>query len=300
MERPAAILHPRLRFRGYFLQIRSCNALSSPTCPERNPSPTPAAAARSPSATSTACIVGHQSLLTEALRRPRPAVAVTFDPHPIQLLRPDRVEPFLSTLDDRANLLLQYGVDHVLILQTTPSLLQLTPREFFERIVVEGLHARALVEGYSFSFGRGREGTLDVLKHLCAEKNVGLTLLPPCEVLGQPVSSSRVRRELQAGNVEVARQLLGRPYRLAGVVGTGAKRGATLGFPTANLEQIATLIPGNGVYAGARRRLEGTELARRRQRRAESDLRRKRTQNRGASARFPGRSLRAIALGGFR
>jgi riboflavin kinase / FMN adenylyltransferase len=192
---------------------------------------------------------GHQSLLAEAARQARSAVAVTFDPHPIQLLRPDRVEPFLSTRADRADLLLQYGADHVLILQTTPALLQLTAREFFERIIVLGLQAKALVEGHSFSFGRGREGTIGVLKQLCAEKAIGLTLMPPCEVLGQPVSSSRVRRELQAGNVEIAQQLLGRPYRLSGVVGTGAKRGATLGFPTANLEQIATLVPGNGVYA---------------------------------------------------
>jgi riboflavin kinase/FMN adenylyltransferase len=192
---------------------------------------------------------GHQSLLAEAARHGRPAIAVTFDPHPIQLLRPDRVEPFLSTLDDRANLLQQYGADHVLILQTTPALLQLTAREFFERIIALGLQTKALVEGYSFSFGRGREGSIEVLKQLCAEKSIGLTLMQPCEVLGQPVSSSRVRRELQAGNVDVAQQLLGRPYRLTGVVGTGAKRGATLGFPTANLEQIVTLIPGNGVYA---------------------------------------------------
>jgi riboflavin kinase/FMN adenylyltransferase len=193
--------------------------------------------------------LGHQSLLTEATRQVRPAIAVTFDPHPIQLLRPGRVEPFLTTLDDRAGLLLRYGVDHIIILQTTPALLQLSAREFFERIIVEGAHANALVEGYSFCFGRGREGTLDVLKQLCAEKGVGLTLMPPCEVLGLPVSSSRVRRELQTGNVDVAQQLLGRPYRLSGNVATGAKRGATLGFPTANLDQIATLIPGNGVYA---------------------------------------------------
>jgi riboflavin kinase/FMN adenylyltransferase len=200
---------------------------------------------------------GHQSLLAEAARQALPAVAVTFDPHPIQLLRPDRVEPFLSTGADRANLLLEYGADHVLILQTTPALLQLSAREFFERIIVLGLQAKGLVEGYSFSFGKGREGTIDVLTQLCAENNIGLTLMPPCEVLGQPVSSSRVRRELQGGKVDVAQQLLGRPYRLTGIVGSGAKRGATLGFPTANLDQITTLIPGNGVYA-VRASHEGT------------------------------------------
>jgi riboflavin kinase/FMN adenylyltransferase len=88
-----------------------------------------------------------------------------------------------------------------------------------------------------------------VLKELCAEKQVRLTLIPPLAVGGQRVSSSRVRAELLAGRVDVARQMLGRPYHLTGIVGTGAKRGATLGFPTANLEQVPTLIPGNGVYA---------------------------------------------------
>jgi riboflavin kinase / FMN adenylyltransferase len=193
--------------------------------------------------------LGHQALLAEALRQARPAVAVTFDPHPIQILRPNLVQPFLSTLADRAALLQRYGVDHVLVLQTTPALLQLTARAFFEQIVVAGLQAKALVEGHNFAFGRNREGTIDVLNSLCAEKNVRLTLVPPQEVSGQRISSSRVRDELTAGRADIAQQMLGRPYRIAGIVGTGAKRGATLGFPTANLEQIPTLIPGNGVYA---------------------------------------------------
>jgi riboflavin kinase/FMN adenylyltransferase len=193
--------------------------------------------------------LGHQALLAEAVRQARPAVAVTFDPHPIQILRPAAVQPFLSTLAERAELLQQYGVDHVLILQTTPALLHLEAREFFQRIIVDGLQATALVEGFNFGFGRNREGTIEALKGLCTEKNVRLTLIPPQEVAGQVVSTSRIRRELEAGRVDVAKQMLGRPYRIAGIVGTGAKRGATLGFPTANLHEIATLIPGNGVYA---------------------------------------------------
>ncbi len=193
--------------------------------------------------------LGHQALLAEAIRQARPAIAVTFDPHPVQLLRPDLVQPFLGTLADRTVLLQQCGVDHVLVLQTSLAFLHLSAREFFEHIVVAGLKAQALVEGYSFGFGRNREGTIDVLEQLCAEKQVRLTLIPPQEVAGMRISSSRVRAELVAGRVDVAKQMLGRPYRLNGIVGTGQKRGATLGFPTANLHEIATLIPGNGVYA---------------------------------------------------
>jgi riboflavin kinase/FMN adenylyltransferase len=201
--------------------------------------------------------LGHQALLAEAIRQARPAVAVTFDPHPIQILRPNLVQPFLSTLADRTALLQAYGVDHVLVLQTSPTLLQLGAREFFEHIIVAGLQARALVEGHSFGFGRNREGTIDVLKQLCAERNVTLTLIPPREVSGQRISSSRVRGELMAGRADIARQMLGRPYRITGVVGTGQKRGANLGFPTANLEQVATLVAGDGVYA-ARGIVNGT------------------------------------------
>ena len=193
--------------------------------------------------------LGHQMLLAEAVRQARPAVAVTFDPHPIQLLRPDLVQPFLTALAERTSLLQQYGADHVLVLQTSAALLQLSARAFFEQIVVAGLHAQALVEGYSFAFGHNREGTIDVLKQLCAEHAVRLTVMPPREVLGVRVSSSKVRAELVAGRVDAAALMLGRPYRLAGIVGTGAKRGGTLGFPTANLHDVETLIPGNGVYA---------------------------------------------------
>jgi riboflavin kinase / FMN adenylyltransferase len=197
--------------------------------------------------------VGHQALLAEAGRQARAdacaAVAVTFDPHPSQLLRPDLVGPSLTTLEDRIALLQQHGVDHVLILETSPALLQLSAREFFGRIIVGELRAKALVEGFNFGFGKGREGTIDVLKQFCAEKSVRFTLMPPREVLGQAASSSRVRTELLAGNVDVVAQLLGRPYRIAGVVGVGQMRGATLGFPTANLRDIPTLLPGNGVYA---------------------------------------------------
>jgi riboflavin kinase/FMN adenylyltransferase len=196
--------------------------------------------------------VGHQTLLTEAARQASEraclSIAVTFDPHPGQLLRPDRAGPFLTTIEDRLALLQQY-VDHVLIVQTSAALLQLSAREFFEQIIVKQLQAKALVEGFNFGFGRGREGTIDVLRNLCTEKSVKLTLMPPREVLGAPVSSSRVRADLLAGNVDIVQQLLARPYRITGRVGTGQRRGATLGFPTANLHEIATLLPGNGVYA---------------------------------------------------
>jgi riboflavin kinase/FMN adenylyltransferase len=196
---------------------------------------------------------GHLALL-EALRKQAqavhgPAVALTFDPPPIQLLRPKQVEPALTTVPDRAALLMAHGADHVLVLRTTPDLLQQTAAAFFQRVIRESLAARAMVEGVNFGFGRRREGNVDTLAELCRQAGLGLVVVPPLEWNGAIVSSSRVRTALQQGDVHTAADLLGRPYRLRGRVGTGRRRGQTIGFPTANLEAVETLVPADGVYA---------------------------------------------------
>jgi riboflavin kinase/FMN adenylyltransferase len=196
---------------------------------------------------------GHTALLAAAGGLARavrgPAVAVTFDPHPIFLLRPDSAPPMLTTPEDRAALLQAAGVDHVVILRTTPDLLRLGAREFFERVVQGGLAARALAEGVDFAFGRNREGDTALLTALCREAKVDCVVVPPVLVNGRAVSSSAVRGCLDAGRVRDAAELLGRPYRLRGTVVVGQRRGNTLGFPTANLGRVATLVPAGGVYA---------------------------------------------------
>jgi riboflavin kinase / FMN adenylyltransferase len=196
---------------------------------------------------------GHQALLAELRARAHaaggPAVAVTFDPHPLRLLRPEQFMPVLTTVPDRAALLQDCGADHVLILQTTPELLRLSAADFFREVVQTRLAARALVEGPNFAFGRNREGDVDTLAELCSRAGLTLEVVTPYLLDGVPVSSSRVRAALVRGDVGGAAVLLGRPYRLRGTVGTGQRRGQTLGFPTANLEQVETVIPGDGVYA---------------------------------------------------
>jgi riboflavin kinase/FMN adenylyltransferase len=194
---------------------------------------------------------GHQALLAELRARAAggPAVVVTFDPHPLRLLRPDRFMPVLTAVPDRAALLQQCGADHVLILRTTPELLHLGAADFFREVVQKRLAPRAMVEGANFAFGRDREGNVDTLAQLCREAGTALEVIPPYLQDGVPVSSSRVRSALTRGDVAAAAVLLGRPYRLRGTVATGQRRGQTLGFPTANLEQIETVIPGDGVYA---------------------------------------------------
>ncbi len=197
---------------------------------------------------------GHVAL-TAALRHKAgavegPAVAVTFDPHPLQLLRPEQFQPVLTTLADRAALLHKHGADHVVVLQTTAPLLRLNAADFFEKVIRQRLDARALVEGSNFAFGHNREGDVHTLTELSRRAGIDPPeIVPPVLQDGVPVSSSRVRGALVRGDVRGAAGLLGRPYRLHGTVGVGQRRGRTLGFPTANLHGIPTLIPGDGVYA---------------------------------------------------
>jgi riboflavin kinase/FMN adenylyltransferase len=196
---------------------------------------------------------GHVALLAELHRQAAavrgPAVALTFDPHPLQLLRPDDYPPPLTTTAERARLLQLHGAADVVLLRTTRDLLRLTAEEFFERVVRGAFAARALVEGVNFGFGRGRGGNVATLAELCRRDGLGLVVVPPLLLDGEAVSSSRVRSALRRGAVREAAECLGRPYRLGGRVGTGRRRGATLGFPTANLERMETLVPGEGVYA---------------------------------------------------
>ena len=196
---------------------------------------------------------GHQSLVAETAGQARrlggPAIAVTFDPPPGALLRPNVEMSPLTPIDYRCALLEAYGIDHVLVVRTTKALLELEAHDFFRRILHEGFQARAVVEGFNFGFGKNRTGSLAKLEEW--GRNVGMTVaaMPATEIEGSPVSSSRIRADLVAGNVTHARTMLGRPYRLFGRVGVGAKRGRTIGFPTANLEALPNLAPGFGVYA---------------------------------------------------
>jgi riboflavin kinase/FMN adenylyltransferase len=178
------------------------------------------------------------------------AVVFTFDPHPVRILRPAEAPPPLTWTDRKAELLAELGVDAVIAYPTDEELLALEAREFFARIVRGALDARALVEGPNFYFGRGRKGTIAVLGELCAAAGISLDVVEPLVVDGDYVSSSRIRKLIAAGDVEAARRLLTRPYRIRGMVIHGAGRGAKLGFGTANLDAIDTLLPGEGVYAG--------------------------------------------------
>jgi riboflavin kinase / FMN adenylyltransferase len=191
-----------------------------------------------------------ERLRAQARRVAGPAVVFTFDPHPVRLLRPEHAPPPLTWTDRKAELLAELGVDTTIAYPTDEALLQLTPAEFFENIITTALAAKALVEGANFFFGRRRSGTIDVLRRLCEANGVSLQVVEPLVIDGEPVSSSRARTLIAAGEIDQANRLLSRPYRIRGMVRHGAARGAKIGFPTANVDAIDTLLPGPGVYAG--------------------------------------------------
>jgi len=207
---------------------------------------------------------GHRSMIALLVKRARehqaPAVVFTFDPHPICLLRPEHAPPPLSTTARKLKLLEECGVDTVLVYPTDLALLDLTPHSFFEQIIQKSLAARGLVEGPNFFFGRNRTGDVVLLGDLCAAAGVGLDVVPPLAIGDMLVSSTEIRRMIQQGKVKAAGELLGTAYRLEGRVTEGARRGRTLGFPTANLTAIATVMPADGVYAG-RAGVDGTSYA---------------------------------------
>lgn len=200
---------------------------------------------------------GIVSLLVErAGEDDAPAVVVTFDPHPIRLLRPEHAPPSLTTVEQKAALLGDHGVDFVVVMPTDRELLSLSPQEFFERVIAGEFEARGLVEGPNFRFGKDRAGDIETLRTLCESRGMTLDVAPPIEIEGGIVSSSRIRELVAAGEIAEAVELLGHPYGIVGTVSRGAGRGASLGFPTANLDGIETLIPPDGVYGG-RAEIEG-------------------------------------------
>jgi riboflavin kinase/FMN adenylyltransferase len=198
--------------------------------------------------------LGHQHVVKQArvvaerLAMER-VVAVTFDPHPIAVLRPDHAPPTLTRIDERAGLLHAAGVDDILVLPFTREVAGWSPERFVEEILVHALHAAAVVVGANFRFGSRASGDVATLQRLGREHDFeaeGIALDGGPQVW----SSTYVRTCLAAGDVEGAAEALGRPVSVRGIVQRGDRRGRELGYPTANVPTTATAVPADGVYAG--------------------------------------------------
>jgi len=197
--------------------------------------------------------LGHQAIVRRALHEARgvggQVVVLTFHPHPIAVVAPDKAPPLLQSLRDRLARLRDLDVDVTVVQRFTPAFAALEPDAFIRYL---GAHLELLhvVVGYNVSFGRGRVGTVDTLDELGARHGFTVDAVGPVTVGEAQVSSTALRQLVAAGDVRHAGELLGRPYTLRGRVVRGEQRGRTLGFPTANLHQRpGLLLPADGVYA---------------------------------------------------
>jgi len=212
---------------------------------------------------------GHQRIVARAAElgaeRGLPVVAITFDPHPDEVTRPGSHPPFLCSARRRAELLAGLGVDAVCLVPFTLGFSQLDPDEFVRAVLVERLHAAAVVVGEDFRFGHRATGDVAQLDRLGEKYDYTTEGLPLLVVDGVTISSTSIRALLAEGDVTEAATMLGRPHRVEGVVVRGHQRGRQLGFPTANVESPPhTAIPADGIYAGWLATLDeaGSEVSR--------------------------------------
>jgi len=204
--------------------------------------------------------LAHQELLRRTVEHARElesiAVAITFEPHPIQVLAPDRAPRILTSLATRARRIEQMGIDLLVVLPFTRDLAHLSPLDFVEQILMARLHANFLCVGPNFRFGYRQAGDVSLLRRLSQEGKFHLEVLPFMEVRGRPVSSTCIRQLLSEGRVHMAGRLLGRPFSNSGSIVSGRGIGRRHAVPTLNLNPNETQWPMVGVYV-TRTRLAG-------------------------------------------
>jgi riboflavin kinase/FMN adenylyltransferase len=200
--------------------------------------------------------LGHQKILNRlnqvADLTNGQSVVITFYPHPRSVISPDnQIVKLLSTLDEKIELLENSGVNHLLIIPFTREFSELSSEEFIQKILIETIGTKTLVIGYDHRFGKNREGGFDFLKANKEKYGFDIEEISRQDIENVGVSSSKIRKALQEGDVPTADHFLGRNYSVSGLIVKGKQLGRTIGFPTANIQvrEIAKLIPLDGVYA---------------------------------------------------
>ena len=196
--------------------------------------------------------LGHQRLIQTTVRVARrlqgTSVVMTFDPDPQQVLNPHQAQPRLMPLEARVRLINTLGVDVVWIIPFTRQFSMISAEQFVRSVLLRRLRTSCIVVGENFAFGKARRGNLQLLRTLGRRHGMRVIVVPPVLRDGAPVSSSRIRRLIQQGDLAEARRFLGRPVELSGVVVRGEGRATHLGFPTANVRLVSELLPPRGVY----------------------------------------------------
>ena len=197
--------------------------------------------------------LGHRTVFQRLLERGRalalPAAVITFEPQPMEFFNPDGAPARLTRLREKVAAIADNGIERIMLLEFGPRLAAMEARCFVDRLLVQGLGVRFLLVGDDFRFGHHREGDFALLRSVGAEQGFAVENLHTIKHADERVSSTRIREALARGDLEQARHLLGRPYRICGRVAHGDKRGRTIGFPTANIHLHRRVSPLTGVYA---------------------------------------------------
>jgi riboflavin kinase / FMN adenylyltransferase len=199
--------------------------------------------------------LGHMRIFSMVLNIARQKggepIVITFTDHPRKIITPKTPPRILTTADEKVRAIQSCGIPNIILLDFTAEMAQMSATEFFNEIVLKKLGVIDMVVGYDHAFGRNREGTIDFLREVSKHRGFGVTRVEPKSFYSRPVSSTWIRTEIEDGNVRLASSLLGRCYTVSGEVVKGAKRGRTLGFPTANMlpGDPDKVIPKDGVYA---------------------------------------------------
>ncbi len=206
--------------------------------------------------------VGHKKIIDrvreKALAINGTAVLMTFDPHPLRVIRPDKVVGMITPVYLKKKLIEEAGIDVLFVLPFNDEFRLITPEEFVRRILVETLAIKGLIVGYDFKFGRQGKGTIDDLRTLSGRYGYSFEVQSPITLDGEKVGSNRIRKMIAEGEVEKAGRHLGRPYMIEGLVVPGEARGRSIGFPTVNLQTEFELVPKRGVYITSVR-IDGVE-----------------------------------------
>jgi riboflavin kinase/FMN adenylyltransferase len=209
--------------------------------------------------------LGHQAVLGQLAEKGNelglPTLVITFEPQPQEYFTRGDIPPRLTRLREKLKALRRYSVDRVLCLSFNPRLSALSAEEFVRQVLINGLGVKYLVVGDDFHFGCNRSGNFEMLKKAGVRHGFEVVNMHTFSICGERVSSTRIRQALQQGRLELAEQLLGRPYRMSGRVAHGNKLGRTIGFPTANLFLHRKRAPVDGVYAVEMFGIEGEPVA---------------------------------------
>lgn len=198
---------------------------------------------------------GHRAVLDRVVERAAAtgaaACLVTFEPHPLKILKPESAPPLLTTADERKEVLALTGLDYAVFLPFSRDLSLYSAEQFVLELLRERFRLQELVIGYDHGLGRDREGDVETLRAIGRARRFPVHVVPPVEIDGRPISSTRIREAVAEGAMEWATRALGRPYVVTGTVVHGDGRGRELGFPTANLRtpEGDKLLPREGIYA---------------------------------------------------